>query len=461
MADIRRFARKALIIIVGVVTPVLSIAVFGGSSLPNPLLTLDRTGVLATYSPNGPVDVTNAFFQNLGTNGRSCNSCHVSSEGWTVSPAGIRTRFNATRGTDPIFRPNDGAVCPSADVSTEQARRRAYRLLLNKGLIRISIGIPSTADFEITNISDPYNCAETTSSQPAMYRRPLPATNLPFLTTVMWDGREHAGPDLNGSLKQQAIDATTGHAQGATPTDAQLQQIVAFETGMYTAQFYDFKAGGLNARGATGGPQALATQEFYVGINDALGADPHGSSFNPTVFTDYSAWEDLVGPSATARRESIMRGEALFNTLPITITGVSGLNDLPGLSTVNGFCTTCHDTPNVGNHSVPLAINIGVTDYPGRPGLDISGLPVYTIRCKTTNTIVHTTDPARALVTGNCADVGKTKGPILRGLAARAPYFHNGSAATLNDVIEFYVQRFDLHLTDQQKADLVAFLQTL
>ena len=86
---------------------------------------------------------------------------------------------------------------------------------------------------------------------------------------------------------------------------------------------------------------------------------------------------------------------------------------------------------------------------------------MYTIRCKTTNTTVHTTDPARALVTGHCADVGKTKGPILRGLAARAPYFHNGSAATLNDVIDFYVQRFDLHLTDQQKADMVAFLQTL
>jgi cytochrome c peroxidase len=65
------------------------------------------------------------------------------------------------------------------------------------------------------------------------------------------------------------------------------------------------------------------------------------------------------------------------------------------------------------------------------------------------------------LLTGKCADIGKTKGPILRGLAARAPYFHNGSAATLADVVAFYDQRFNLNLTDQQKADLVAFLQTL
>jgi cytochrome c peroxidase len=53
------------------------------------------------------------------------------------------------------------------------------------------------------------------------------------------------------------------------------------------------------------------------------------------------------------------------------------------------------------------------------------------------------------------------KGPVLRGLAARAPYFHNGSAATLSDVVEFYNQRFGIGLTAQQKADLVAFLNAL
>jgi cytochrome c peroxidase len=71
------------------------------------------------------------------------------------------------------------------------------------------------------------------------------------------------------------------------------------------------------------------------------------------------------------------------------------------------------------------------------------------------------TDPGRALISGKCADIGKLKGPILRGLAARAPYFHNGSAATLLDVVEFYNQRFNLGFTEQQKSDLVAFLQTL
>jgi len=65
------------------------------------------------------------------------------------------------------------------------------------------------------------------------------------------------------------------------------------------------------------------------------------------------------------------------------------------------------------------------------------------------------------MISGKCVDVGKVKGPILRGLAGRAPYFHNGAAASLNDVVEFYNQRFNLNLTEQQKSDLVAFLHTL
>ena len=346
--------------------------------------------------------------------------------------------------------------------STLASRRSAYSLLLSKGLIRISLPVPPGADFQITGIKDPYHCPQTTPAQPAMYRRPLPATNLPFLTTVMWDGRESPkGQSLTADLTQQAIDATTGHAQGAPPTVAQFQQIVAFETALFTAQSHDFRAGSLTAEGATGGPVNLASQNFYVGINDVLGADPTGAAFNPVAFTTYGNWANLTGRRATPERESIARGEALFNSFPITITGVTGLNDLPGLSTVNGTCTTCHDAPNVGDHSLPLAINIGVTDYPARGGLDIHGLPVYTIKCTITGDTVQTTDPARALITGKCADVGKTKGPILRGLAARAPYFHNGSAATLEDAVEFYNQRFNLNLTEQQKADLVAFLQML
>jgi len=102
-----------------------------------------------------------------------------------------------------------------------------------------------------------------------------------------------------------------------------------------------------------------------------------------------------------------------------------------------------------------LAINIGITDYPALPALDISALPVYTVQCNTTGATVQTTDPARAMVTGKCADVGKTKGRSCVGCRRALHNFHNGAAKTLDDAVEFYNQRFLLGFTDQQKKDLV------
>lgn len=440
-------------------------ALVAGTSLINPFNTSDASGMLSTYSTTGGLDLTNAFFQSLGTNGRSCASCHRASDAWTVTPPHIQSRFETSNGLDPIFRPVDGANCPSADVSTYQARKAAYSLLLGKGLIRISLSVPSAAGFAITQIQDPYNCPQTTTTQPAMYRRPLPATNLDFLSAVMWDGRETVPGAIPGksinltqSLTNQATDATTGHAQASTPpTATQLAQIIAFETALFTAQTLDNDAGNLATQGGTGGPVNLSAQPFYVGINDALGGDPKGNPFNSNVFTLYGSWSSSAKTSA---RASVARGENLFNNLPIAITGVGGLNDLLGQPIINGTCTTCHDSPNVGNHSYSVPLAIGTTAYPPMSALDVSGLPVYTVECSD-GTSVQVTDIGRAMITGKCSDVGKVKGPILRGLAGRAPYFHNGAAPQLEDAVEFYNQRFSLNLTEQQKSDLVAFLKTL
>jgi cytochrome c peroxidase len=74
---------------------------------------------------------------------------------------------------------------------------------------------------------------------------------------------------------------------------------------------------------------------------------------------------------------------------------------------------------------------------------------------------IYTTDPGKALISGACADVNRVKGPILRGLAARAPYFHNGAARNLNEVLDFYNQRFQMNLTATEKRQLTAFLNSL
>ena len=145
---------------------------------------------------------------------------------------------------------------------------------------------------------------------------------------------------------------------------------------------------------------------------------------------------------------------------------MAGLNDVLNEPSISGTCGICHDTPNTGNHSVKAPLDIGVADAGALkpPVLDISGLPVFTVKCiagPLTGQKFHVTDIGRAMISGDCADIGKVKGPVLRGLAARAPYFHNGSAATLADVVEFYDQRFKIGLSVQQKSDLVAFLGAL
>ncbi|HYL10676.1 MAG TPA: hypothetical protein VEU31_08055 [Candidatus Acidoferrales bacterium] len=435
------------------------------SSIPNLKPFHDPSGELSTFTTQGSIDTNNPFFQDLGTNGRRCVTCHQASDAWTVTPPHIRERFEDTDGTDPIFRTNDGSTCPSNDVSTLEARRKAYSLLLNKGLIRIELSVPAGAEFTVANNDNPYGC--TSLDDISVYRRPLPSTNLGFLSTVMWDGREtFKNPDgtfksITFDLSDQAVGATLGHAQAVhAPTPDQVHQIVDFETALFTAQFRDNEAGLLDAHGARGGPVALSQQPFFIGINDPLGLNPTGAPFSSTIFTLFEKWltiPDSEYNERTEARRSIARGEQLFNTLPIPITGVGGLNDALKVPVIHGFCGTCHDTPNAGDHSVSAPLNIGISDASRRT----PDLPLITLRNIKTGELIQTMDPGRALISGKWADIGKTKGPILRGLAGRAPYFHNGSAATLGDVVDFYVTRFNLNLSERDKDDLVAFLKTL
>ena len=133
--------------------------------------------------------------------------------------------------------------------------------------------------------------------------------------------------------------------------------------------------------------------------------------------------------AAAGERGRRSRGARRCSTSrPIAIADVSGLNDDLRLPVIPGTCTTCHDTPNAGNHSVPAPLRIGTSEPEPVGGLDVRGLPVYTLRNLTTGETVRVTDPGRALITGKWKDVGRFKGPVLRGLASRAPYFHNGSA---------------------------------
>ena len=450
--------------------------------LPNLFPFLDFAGLSATNSRTGSVDLSGPFFQSLGTNGRSCVTCHAPSDGFGLSAADAQLRYFITHGKDPLFAQVDGSTCPTGPINNN--------LVVNDGLIRIGLQIapnstdPNPAQYTIAAVQDPYGCALTTNAQgqqtASVYRRPLPTTNLGFLSAVMWDGRESFfsplnngqtfTANLNANLTQQAIDATLGHAQATqAPTPTQLSEIVSFELALNSAQLYDFVAGNLYGQnGSQGGPQFLPTQQFYPGINDSLGGDPHGQPFNANAFTLYTPWQN----SRNAQRASIARGEQIFDTQPLTISDVPGLTT--GTQQIMGTCTTCHDTPNVGNHSFPLPLDIGTgrslqyeTDpniIAGLQQLQQPNLPVFQLVCMQgpeAGQTFYTTDPGKSLISGQCSDIGRVKGPILRGLASRAPYFHNGAAANLSQLVNFYNKRFQIGLTQQQTQDLINFLQTL
>jgi cytochrome c peroxidase len=457
----------------------------GGASAEQTQVFLDPAGAFNTLYSTGGFDRSSPFFQSLGTNGRSCGTCHLPDQAFTLSALSASLTFALTRGQDPLFAPVDGANCPNA----EPANPSAHSLLLKNGLFRISIALPANAQFTISVVNDPYGCAitldpNTGQEKISVYRRPLPATNLSFLSDVMSDGRETIASlgaqstflaNLQTDLKQQASDATTGHAQALSPpSDQQLTDIVNFELGTYTAQSLDWATGLLTQEGALGGATDLFARPYYPGMNDAKGNDPTGAPFNPSSMSLFAAWTNPAagttpqGAMTEAARAAVAAGENIFNTA-VLATGGGGTT----------HCANCHDTPNIGNRSLSAFLDIGTAHsiLPSTESnaqivaalaeLSMPALPVYLISgCPDTTdpsqtAAFYTTDPGRALITGKCSDVYHTKVPTLRGLAARAPYFHNGAAADLMQVVNFYDQRFQIGLTPEQKSNLVAFLSSL
>ena len=457
-------------------------------------------GISRTITTKGTFELNtlnNPFFRPLGTNGRTCATCHPTSQGMTISPDYASQVFDATQGLDPLFAAVDGANNPDADMSTPEARRSNCSMLLTKGLIRIGLALPANCEFTLEAVDDPYHYAG--AREISCFRRPLPSTNLRFLATVMWDGRERpAGSSVTDALKSQIKDAVSGHMQGIVPpTDTEISQILDFETHLYTTQIFDNSIGNIDTFQIGAGPQNLIDLLFHPGINDAFGLIRNKQPFNPNVFTFYTASDPDFdfnhnrprpssqngappprngGPQSNRGQQSngrppqplpltppqqarfsVARGENLFNTRQFDITDVPGLNDVVGKTRITGTCSSCHSVPRVGSNALPLLLNTGVADGL----LRTADLPLYTLRNKKTGAAMQTTDPGAAMTSGKWADIGKFKVPSLRALETQSPYFHNGFSGDLLDIVNFYDNRFLIGLTDQEKADLKAFLTTM
>ena len=386
--------------------------------LPNNFPQFNLSGISTTFSTRGFVDLTGEYFQPQGTNGRSCSTCHTPQDAWSINPGTIGLLFALTQGTHPIFNPLD-ANNPDADLSTVEARRANYSMMLTRGVFRRGGAPRAEREWDVVAVDDPHGFANV--SRIVQWRRVMPTINFHLgSATVNWDGGSSVGTDQLAGLTNQATRNVTGGQQGPPAPPEVIADIVNFETTLSTAQAVSFTAGFLNARGARGGAEELSHMTKAAGRFDL-----------------FDAWIDSRVPS----RAQIARGQELFN------------NPNPG----GGRCNGCHSSANNGTSFNNLLFDIRTASAEART----PDLPLYTIRNRATGDERQLTDTGRGNVTGLWSDLGRFKTPTLRALAARAPYFHNGIAATLDDVVRHYETHLGFVLTNQERADLVAFLKAL
>lgn len=448
-------------------------------------------GTLGVLNASGAVNTKDhPFFTPLGTNGRACVNCHQPTYGMTISSASMLERWKLTDGKDPVFAAFDGSNCPNLP----QDKESSHSLLIKRGLIRIPLawppknadGSPKPAEFTIEVVRDPTGCNTSSEyglkgAQPtiSVYRRPRPAANLkyaisggqpvllktgtladvdpatgePVSMNLMSDARE-------ASLRTQAISAILGHEQAsAPPTKEQLDKIVEFESQVYMAQAAHIWAGPLVTAGSPKGIGPVAMRDGRAGVLGDNDYDP--------VFGQFSTWK-----GSDYHRSSIARGADIFMYRPFWIRDTAHINNIGLGNPVKRTCATCHNAQMTGQDLSAGWVDVGTTTYPTwtetTTGIDSTELPVFKVTCSRNadphpylGRTIYTTDPGRALISGKCADVGSIVMQQLRGLAARAPYFANGSAKSLREVVDFYDRRYDMKLSDQEKEDLINFLGIL
>ena len=399
--------------------------------------------------PDGQVGILNAkgalhtgghpFFEPLGRNGRACVTCHQPANAMSLGGNAIRDRWRETGGKDPVFAAVDGSNCPDLD----QAEATSHSLLLERGLFRIALPWPpaNRPEFRIQVVRDPTGCntspvygLDAAHPRISVFRRPRVAANLSYLVAgpdgivLMADGRAP-------SLEAQALEAAVAHEEAdSAPGPDTLRRIVEFEKQIFAAQNSDIRGGLLSAADGSValGPNNLAASK-------AGGLNGEWLSFNvwkgPNVPGDVALQRDF--------RASVARGSEVFFHRRFRAGGTE-----PRTAT----CATCHSSGSARWMDIGTA---NVTQAAASPDL-----PLFRVICDSGRTI-YTHDPGRALITGKCADVGSIVVQQFRGLAARAPYFSNGSARTLREVVEYYDRRFAIGFTDQERNDLMNFLRVL
>jgi hypothetical protein len=460
-----------------------------GREFPASISYANSAGIATTLNTGGPTPTTgHPFFTAHSDNGRACVSCHQPSDGMSLSVDTLRRRWDETQGKDPVFAAVDGSNCPSLP----QDQKASHSLLLERGLLRVARPWPpqhadgKTIDPEFTLeiVRDPTGCnldpkfgMKSAQAMVSVYRRPRPATNIKYLTAVGFPFEPKNGMPLptateTGQLVSgniladnrvptipaQIRDALRTHLAMTKPASpSMVTQIETFLKQLYSAQSVHTDAGSLTDGGATGGPEAL---------RDAKEGDlQYGGA---PIWKEFAAWKKIDTGSAAQKafRESVARGADIFANRTFLIDGSAGVTNMGFGSPVRNSCAFCHNMQRTGMDVAPGQVDIGTTNSPHANSSP--ELPLFKLTCKATakahphlGRVVYTQDPGFALTTGKCIDIGKITIQQMRALAARPPYFSNGSARTIREIVDYYERRYRIGFTEQEKQDLTNLMSVL
>ena len=238
-------------------------------------------------------------------------------------------------------------------------------------------------------------------------------------------------------------DLNVGAIVALSPALSSAQKAVynSWGPGMYDPRFnFDGKNGpqvippaygllGIHRITSTGDGTDIAYWNRYVGVTQMHG---HGSFDEPRTGVHVDNPPDIIGPLLPALQEYQLSLNA-----PAPPTG--SFDDAAAargklVFTGAGQCSTCHSGLLLTDANIHLHDPSEVVSEP-----EPNGAPSYASRSATK---MYRTAP-------------------LAGLWQHPPYFHNGTASTLEAVVETYIAKKGLNLTDQQKADLVEYLKSL
>ncbi len=202
---------------------------------------LEGNGAIELNCDEGPCDAVargrKAFndrnLKELSGNGRSCADCHMPSEGFQLSPAAARARFDALRekleqnknADDPLFRPVD-----ADDFRINGDNAIDFSNLLDNGLVRVTMPLPLNV-----KLIDPATGQPSEETSVDLWRAVMPVLNVaitgPDGVLPIWPpgaprppimGQDPNGPNRQGgyqhdarfgTLQEQARGALFAHAQ--------------------------------------------------------------------------------------------------------------------------------------------------------------------------------------------------------------------------------------------------------